>query len=178
MQCSTVASDVLYAVWPKLFAIFRPAGQAKLAQSGMAIRVFMHSLCRNPRGATDIRCPSACMVDLHVRLRAGGDVGLMGAIARQVLEASGAHGGDRRVDAEVSSDAAAPSAAVYGVIPASLVPREVSGVMRGETLVVQTMHERKDAMARAADCFIALPGGCAHLLAGPQTSPQPRPHRR
>ena len=69
-------------------------------------------------------------------------MGLMGTVARQVLEDSGS------------------SASVYGVIPVSLMPKELSGEMRGETIVVETMHERKDAMAKAADCFIALPGGC------------------
>jgi predicted Rossmann-fold nucleotide-binding protein len=48
---------------------------------------------------------------------------------------------------------------ILGVIPAALQPREVSGVMLGETVVVGTMHERKALMAEKADYFIALPGG-------------------
>jgi hypothetical protein len=48
---------------------------------------------------------------------------------------------------------------VFGVIPAALMPREVSGAMLGDTVVVGTMHERKALMAEKAHFFIALPGG-------------------
>lgn len=49
--------------------------------------------------------------------------------------------------------------AVLGVIPESLVSREVSGETVGEIRVVKTMHLRKAEMAEHADGFIALPGG-------------------
>lgn len=68
----------------------------------------------------------------------GGKVGLMGAIADSVL----AHGG-----------------AAVGVIPQSLVQREVAHASLTELHVVATMHERKALMARLADAFVALPGG-------------------
>jgi predicted Rossmann-fold nucleotide-binding protein len=48
---------------------------------------------------------------------------------------------------------------VFGVIPAALQPREVSGTMLGDTVIVGTMHERKALMAEKANFFIALPGG-------------------
>jgi len=68
----------------------------------------------------------------------GGRVGLMGALADAALAAGGE---------------------VHGVIPRSLMQREVGH--RGLTAlqVVDTMHERKRLMAEHCDAFIALPGG-------------------
>jgi uncharacterized protein (TIGR00730 family) len=68
----------------------------------------------------------------------GGNVGLMGAIADATLAAGGE---------------------VIGVIPDSLLRREVGHKGLTKLLVVQTMHERKSKMADLADAFIALPGG-------------------
>ncbi|TXK21239.1 TIGR00730 family Rossman fold protein [Pontibacter qinzhouensis] len=68
----------------------------------------------------------------------GGRVGLMGAIADSVLA-----GGGKAV----------------GVIPQSLVDREVAHTGLTELHVVQTMHERKALMAAHADAFVAMPGG-------------------
>jgi uncharacterized protein (TIGR00730 family) len=72
----------------------------------------------------------------------GGGVGLMGAMADAALAAGGE---------------------VVGVIPDSLLRREIghSGLTRLH--VVQTMHERKSLMADLADAFIALPGGFGTL---------------
>ncbi len=72
----------------------------------------------------------------------GGCIGLMGAIADAAL----AKGGE-----------------VIGVIPESLVRREVGH--RGVTKlhVVETMHQRKALMADLSDAFIALPGGYGTL---------------
>ena len=72
----------------------------------------------------------------------GGRVGLMGALADGALGA----GGD-----------------VVGVIPQSLVDRELAhaGVTRLE--VVASLHERKARMAELADAFVALPGGFGTL---------------
>ena len=68
----------------------------------------------------------------------GGCVGLMGVIADAVL----AKGGE-----------------AIGVIPDSLVRREIGH--RGVTKlhVVESMHQRKALMADLSDAFIALPGG-------------------
>jgi uncharacterized protein (TIGR00730 family) len=72
----------------------------------------------------------------------GGGIGLMGMVARAVIEAKGE---------------------VIGVIPYALATKEVAlDVTNGakvELRVVQTMHERKAMMAELADAFIALPGG-------------------
>ncbi|MCC6271787.1 MAG: TIGR00730 family Rossman fold protein [Microbacteriaceae bacterium] len=68
----------------------------------------------------------------------GGKVGLMGVLADAAIE-SGAR--------------------VTGIIPESLMQREVGHRGLHELLVVPTMHLRKQAMAERADAFIALPGG-------------------
>lgn len=72
----------------------------------------------------------------------GGGVGLMGAIADVVL----AEGGE-----------------VIGVIPDSLMRREIGHRGLSKLHVVETMHERKALMADLADAFIALPGGYGTL---------------
>ncbi|XP_037442186.1 probable cytokinin riboside 5'-monophosphate phosphoribohydrolase LOGL7 [Triticum dicoccoides] len=68
----------------------------------------------------------------------GGSIGLMGLVARTVLD------GGRRV---------------VGVIPRALMPVEILGESVGEVKVVSDMHERKAEMARRSEAFIALPGG-------------------
>jgi uncharacterized protein (TIGR00730 family) len=72
----------------------------------------------------------------------GGRVGLMGAVADGALAADGE---------------------VVGIIPQSLVDRELAhtGVTRLE--VVESLHERKARMAELADAFVALPGGFGTL---------------
>jgi len=72
----------------------------------------------------------------------GGKVGLMGEIARAVMQ----HGGK-----------------VIGIIPQNLFEREVASKDISELRVVGSMHERKAAMAEMADAFIALPGGLGTL---------------
>jgi uncharacterized protein (TIGR00730 family) len=68
----------------------------------------------------------------------GGDVGLMGVLADAVRGGGGE---------------------VLGVITRALVDREVAHPGLANLTVVETMHERKAAMADAADAFIMLPGG-------------------
>ena len=72
----------------------------------------------------------------------GGQVGLMGVVADAVLE----NGGE-----------------VHGVITEALVAKEVSHRGLARLQVVRTMHERKSAMADAADAFVMLPGGFGTL---------------
>lgn len=72
----------------------------------------------------------------------GGNVGLMGVIADEVLRL----GGD-----------------VTGVIPHALVQREVGHTGLTRIFVVKDMHERKAMMAALADGFIAMPGGMGTL---------------
>ncbi|NBU72834.1 MAG: TIGR00730 family Rossman fold protein, partial [Bacteroidetes bacterium] len=68
----------------------------------------------------------------------GGCIGLMGHLADSTLLAGGR---------------------VVGVIPRSLLQREVAHMGLTELIVTETMHERKAAMADRAQAFIALPGG-------------------
>lgn len=72
----------------------------------------------------------------------GGRVGLMGIVADTVL-AGGGH--------------------VTGVIPQHLWDKEVGHAGLSELLIVDSMHERKLAMADRGDAFIALPGGVGTL---------------
>ncbi|XP_047327515.1 cytokinin riboside 5'-monophosphate phosphoribohydrolase LOG1-like [Impatiens glandulifera] len=72
----------------------------------------------------------------------GGSIGLMGLISQTVFD-GGRH--------------------VLGVIPRTLMPREITGETIGEVKAVSGMHQRKAEMARQADAFIALPGGYGTL---------------
>ncbi|XP_010935044.1 cytokinin riboside 5'-monophosphate phosphoribohydrolase LOG1 [Elaeis guineensis] len=72
----------------------------------------------------------------------GGSVGLMGFVS-QAAHNGGCH--------------------VLGVIPRTLMPREITGETVGEVRAVSGMHQRKAEMARQADAFIALPGGYGTL---------------
>ncbi len=68
----------------------------------------------------------------------GGNVGLMGTVARAVLEKGGK---------------------VIGVIPRDLAEKEVALTELDDLRIVESMHERKALMAELSDGFIALPGG-------------------
>lgn len=72
----------------------------------------------------------------------GGDIGLMGTVARAVLQ----HGGH-----------------VTGIIPEFLTRRENMLEAAQETIVVPDMHTRKRLMFDKADAFVALPGGIGTL---------------
>ena len=72
----------------------------------------------------------------------GGNVGLMGILADEVLK----HGGR-----------------AIGVIPDFLVRREVAHAGLTQLEIVASMHDRKKRMADLADAFIALPGGWGTL---------------
>ncbi|HVE56388.1 MAG TPA: TIGR00730 family Rossman fold protein [Pyrinomonadaceae bacterium] len=78
-------------------------------------------------------------VNQNIRLvYGGGNVGLMGIIADEVMSAGGE---------------------VVGIIPESLDKKEVGHRAITELRVVGSMHERKALMAELADGFIAMPGG-------------------
>jgi uncharacterized protein (TIGR00730 family) len=72
----------------------------------------------------------------------GGSVGLMGAVAKSVLD----HGG-----------------AVTGIIPEFLTARENALKRVQELIVTPDMHERKRLMFEHSDAFVALPGGVGTL---------------
>ncbi len=72
----------------------------------------------------------------------GGDVGLMGTVARAVLENGGR---------------------VTGIIPDFLQARENMLEAVNETIVVPDMHTRKRLMFERSDAFVTLPGGIGTL---------------
>jgi uncharacterized protein (TIGR00730 family) len=72
----------------------------------------------------------------------GGHVGLMGAVADAATSAGGQ---------------------VIGLIPESLLVREVGHRAISELIVTDTMSARKDRMIERADAFAVLPGGMGTL---------------
>jgi uncharacterized protein (TIGR00730 family) len=72
----------------------------------------------------------------------GGEDGLMGRLARAVIDNGGR---------------------VTGIIPTFLIKREHALKEAQELIVVEDMHERKQKMFERADAFIALPGGVGTL---------------
>ena len=72
----------------------------------------------------------------------GGNVGLMGIVADAAIAAGGK---------------------VVGVIPQSLVDRELAHRGITDLRIVDSMHVRKAMMADLSDAFIALPGGYGTL---------------
>ncbi|RBA24086.1 TIGR00730 family Rossman fold protein [Herminiimonas fonticola] len=72
----------------------------------------------------------------------GGNVGLMGVIANEVLRLGGE---------------------ATGVIPQALMDKEVGHNQLTRMHVVKDMHERKAMMAELSDGFIAMPGGIGTL---------------
>jgi len=72
----------------------------------------------------------------------GGGVGLMGLVANAALKAGGR---------------------AVGIIPRFLLQREAGHPALSETVVVETMHERKLQMFERSDAFVVLPGGIGTL---------------
>ena len=72
----------------------------------------------------------------------GGAVGLMGIVADAALAAGGE---------------------VIGIIPQSLMDKEIGHKSLTRLEVVDGMHARKARMAELSDAFIALPGGLGTL---------------
>ena len=68
-------------------------------------------------------------------------------------------GGRAGLMGEVADAALAAGATVIGVIPESLMGRELGHRGLTELHVVETMHQRKMMMAERSDAFLALPGG-------------------
>jgi uncharacterized protein (TIGR00730 family) len=83
------------------------------------------------------------LADNGIRLvYGGGSLGLMGAVAKSVLD----HGG-----------------MVTGIIPDFLTVRENALDRVQEMIVTPDMHERKRLMFERSDAFVALPGGIGTL---------------
>jgi uncharacterized protein (TIGR00730 family) len=104
--------------------------------------------CGASFGASPVYAEAACalaraMVEHNIALvYGGGNVGLMGVIADEVLRLGGE---------------------VTGVIPRALVEREVGHTGLTRLFVVKDMHERKAMMSELSDGFIAMPGGMGTL---------------
>src|SRR4051812_21607162 len=83
------------------------------------------------------------LVDHNIALvYGGGNIGLMGIIAGEVLRLGGE---------------------VTGVIPKALMDKEIGHLDLTRLHVVNDMHERKAMMAELSDGFIAMPGGIGTL---------------
>jgi uncharacterized protein (TIGR00730 family) len=104
--------------------------------------------CASSNGSDPIFLESARALGRAIATRGwqliygGAHVGLMGAMA----DAAMTHGGS-----------------VTGVIPRTLVEREIAHRGLTQLIEVDSMHERKAEMARRADAFLALPGGLGTL---------------
>jgi len=107
----------------------------------------MHTVgifCGSSEGLSPVYMESASLVGKWLAengigiVYGGGRVGLMGAVADSAL----AHGGH-----------------VTGIIPKSLLEREIAHTGLSDLQVVDNMHQRKNRMAELSSSFIALPGG-------------------
>ena len=78
----------------------------------------------------------------HTLVSGGGNVSMMGALARSTRAAGGR---------------------TVGIIPGHLVDREAADTDSDELIVTETMRERKRLMEARADGFITLPGGIGTL---------------
>lgn len=97
----------------------------------------------NARYATDAREIGARFAQEGWRLVYGaGDSGIMGTVAQSVRDAGGA---------------------VLGVIPTHLLGDEQTGQLAENTIITQTMHERKKVMFMNSDAVLILPGGAGTL---------------
>ena len=97
----------------------------------------------SPLYADAARALAKSMVNEHIDLvYGGGNVGLMGIIADEVLHLGGK---------------------VTGVIPKALMDYEVGHHGLTHLYIVKDMHERKAKMAELANGFIAMPGGIGTL---------------
>ena len=89
--------------------------------------------------ATAARALARAMVERGISLVYGGaSVGIMGVVADEVLRLGGQ---------------------AVGVIPESLMRKELAHAGLSELHVTPSMHARKTLMAELADGFVALPGG-------------------
>jgi len=104
--------------------------------------------CGSESGKSGVHCDAAkqlgrILADNSIRLvYGGGSIGLMGALAREVLSAGGS---------------------VVGIIPKHLQTVEVTLTEVSELVVVETMHERKKQMFKRSDGFVTLSGGLGTL---------------
>lgn len=117
-----------------------PNPKARDATNKLSICVY----CGSRPGALPVYAEAARQIGSEIGRRGwqlvygGGRAGLMGMVADAALAAG---------------------ARVVGVIPQSLMGRELGHTGLTELHVVETMHQRKMMMAERSDAFLALPGG-------------------
>ena len=100
-------------------------------------------LGRDPAFARAAERLGRLLAEARIRLvYGGGRIGLMGVVARAVMDAGGQ---------------------VSGVIPDFLMKLEVADTGITDLVVVDSMHERKRRMFELADGFVILPGGLGTL---------------
>lgn len=91
------------------------------------------------RFGADARALADRMIDDGISLvYGGGSIGLMGVLADRMIERGGI---------------------VTGVIPRFLADRELAHPGIAETVITETMHDRKRIMSERSDAFAVLPGG-------------------
>jgi uncharacterized protein (TIGR00730 family) len=96
----------------------------------------------NPRFIESAKALGKAFGENGIRLvYGGGSLGMMGAVAKAVLD----HGGQ-----------------VTGIIPEFLIRKEVMMPLQ-DLIVTPDMHERKRLMFEHSDAFVALPGGIGTL---------------
>jgi uncharacterized protein (TIGR00730 family) len=123
---------------------FRAAGGQSGGETVRAVCVY----CGSSVGADPAFAEAAAQVGRalagsgRVLVYGGGHVGLMGVLADAALAAGGR---------------------VVGVIPQSLVEKELAHGGLTDLRVVPSMHARKALMADLSDGFLALPGGLGTL---------------
>jgi len=101
------------------------------------------SMGSNPSYAHAARELAKEMVNDNIALvYGGGNVGLMGVIADEVMRLGGE---------------------VTGIIPKALMDKEVGHTDLTRLHIVRDMHERKAMMAELSEGFIAMPGGIGTL---------------
>jgi uncharacterized protein (TIGR00730 family) len=101
------------------------------------------SIGASPAYANAARMLAKAMVEDNIALvYGGGNVGLMGVIADEVIRLGGE---------------------ATGVIPKALMDKEVGHGGLTRLHIVKDMHERKAMMADLSDGFVAMPGGIGTL---------------
>jgi uncharacterized protein (TIGR00730 family) len=101
------------------------------------------NLGRDPPTEEAARSLGRALAEANIRLVfGGGHVGLMGVVSNAALEAGGE---------------------AVGIIPRSLVERELAHPGLTDLRVVGSMHERKAMMSDLSEGFITLPGGTGIL---------------
>ncbi len=101
----------------------------------------------NPAYMTEAKVLGAAMAGAGISLvYGGGDRGIMGAVAKSILENGGK---------------------AVGIIPEFLLEKERSSGTASleltEIVITKNMHERKQMRFERADAFVALPGGIGTL---------------